>query len=140
MDKEAVLSAARKRMTGFAATCGLEIDTMEKGETTGHCMLRPELRNHYGFVHGGVIDTLMDTLGGLTAHVAAEPPCQVVTRSVDAHYLRPVLGSVMRGRATAIKVGKQICLIRAEVFDEEDRLCAEGLLEFIYLDKPIKEQ
>ncbi len=140
MDKESRMRMAKKRLIGFAVTCGLELDTVEIGETTGHCVLRPELLNPYGFVHGGAIDTVMDTLGGMTASGAADPPRYVVTRSVEAHYLRPILGTVMRGRAQAIKVGKQTCLIRAEVFDEEDRLCAEGLLEFFYLDKLIKEE
>ena len=135
MDNEALMRAAKKRLVGFAVTCGLELDTVKVGETTGHCVLKPELRNPYGFVHGGAIDTVMDTLGGMTASGASDPPRYVVTRSVDVHYLRPVLGGVMRGRATAIKAGKQTCLIRAEVFDEENRLCAEGLLEFLYLDK-----
>ena len=140
MDRERLMKAAKKRLVGFAVTCGLELDTVEIGETTGHCMLKPELRNPYGFVHGGAIDTIMDTLGGMTASGAADPPRYVVTRSVEVHYLRPILGTVMRGKANAIKVGKQTCLIRAEVFDEEDKLCAEGLLEFFYLDRLIEEE
>ena len=135
MDREDLEREAKKRLVGFAVYCGLELDSVEFGETCGHCVLRPELLNPYGFVHGGAINTIMDTLGGMTAHNAFDPPRRVVTRSADVHYLRPVLGSLMRGKATVIKAGKQACLIRAEVFDEEDRLCAEGLLEFIYLDK-----
>ena len=139
MDNEALMRAAKKRLVGFAITCGLELDSAKVGETTGHCVLGPELSNPYGFVHGGAIDTIMDTLGGMTASGASDPPRYVVTRSVDIHYLHPVLGGMMYGRATAIKAGKQVCLIRAEVFDEENRLCAEGLLEFIYLDKQIED-
>ncbi len=134
------MRAAKKRLVGFAVTCGLELDTVEFGKTTGHCVLKPELLNPYGYVHGGAIDTIMDTLGGMTASGAADPPRYVVTRSVEAHYLRPVLGRVMRGEARVVKAGKQTCLIRAEVFDEEDRLCAEGLLEFFYLERRIEEE
>ena len=81
----------------------------------------------------------MDTLGGITSSGVSDPPRYVVTRSVDVHYLRPVLGERMRGRAMVVKAGKQTCLIRAEVFDGEGQLCAEGLLEFYYLDKYIEE-
>ena len=140
MEKEALRRAAQKRLVGFAATCGIELDSVESGETTGRCALRQELRNPYGVVHGGAIDTIMDTLGGITASGASEPPRYVVTRSVDIHYLKPVLGDVMRGRAAVIKAGKQTCLIRGEVFDENDRLCAEGLLEFFYLDRQVEEE
>lgn len=139
MANEALLRAAKKRLVGFPALCGLELDTVEIGETTGHCAVTPALGNPYGFVHGGAIHTIMDTLGGMTASGASDPPRYVVTRSADVHYLHPVLGGVMRGRATAVKAGKQACLIRAEVFDEEDRLCAEGLLEFFYLDRRIED-
>ena len=135
MDRDFLMDMARRRLVGFSVYCGLELDTVEPGEVTGHCALRPELLNPYGFTHGGAINTIMDTLGGTAACSAVEPPRYVVTRSADVHYLRPVLGKAMQGKARAIKAGKQTCLVRAEVYDEEDRLCAEGLLEFFYLDK-----
>ena len=138
MDNESLLNKGRKRLTGFAAYCGLELDTMEPGKATGRCKLREELLNPYGMAHGGAINTILDTIGGLAASSAIDPPHYLVTRSADVHYLRPISGEVMFSRAEVIKAGKQMCLVRAEVFDEKDRLCAEGLLEFFYLDEIVE--
>ena len=126
---------AQKRIVGFAAYCGLKLEELRPGEAKGSCPLRPELLNPYGYVHGGAIDTLLDTLGGICAYTATLPPRYVVTRSTDIHYLRPIVGEIMRGTACAVKSGRQTCLIRAEAFDGEGRLCAEGLLEFFYTDR-----
>ena len=138
MENDKLMKIARSRLVGFAVHCGLELDSVEPGHVAGHCVLRPELLNPYGFTHGGAINTIMDTFGGIAASGASEPPRYVVTRSADVHYLRPVLGGTMFAKAEAIKAGKQTCLVRAEVFDEENRLCAEGLLEFFYLDKKVE--
>lgn len=138
MDLKQLNEMARRRLVGFASTIGLELDEVEPGRSRGHCALRPELLNPYGFAHGGAINTVMDTLGGMAACGAVDPPRYMVTRSADVHYLRPVLGGMMKGRAEAVKAGKQVCLVRAEIFDEEDRLCAEGLIEYYYLNKNVE--
>ena len=80
----------------------------------------------------------MDTLGGTCASSSSVPPRYVVTRGADVHYLRPVLGTEVRCTTKTVKAGRQTCLVQAEVFDDQDRLCAEGLLEFFYLDKEIE--
>ena len=132
------VEVTRPRLVGFAPHIGITIDTLEPGHGTGHCDLTPEHFNPYGFAHGGAINALMDTVGGFTASVAHGELRYVVTRSADVHYLRPVLGGTMYAKAEAVKAGKQTCLVRAEVFDEENRLCAEGLLEFFYLDRTVE--
>ena len=138
MDDQYWMKLAKKRMVGFAVTCGMELDHVEKGAVKAHCDLRPELLNPYDYVHGGAINTIMDTCGGMTASSASEPPRYVVTRSADVHYLRPIMGSRMSCRTSVVRAGQQMCLIRAEVFDETERLCATGLLEFFYLEKTIE--
>ena len=133
MKNEKLMKIARSRLVGFAVHCGLELDSVEPGHVAGHCALRPELLNPYGFTHGGAINTIMDTFGGIAASGASEPPRYVVTRSADVHYVRPLMGSRMDVRCEVIKAGKQTCLVRAEALDDEGRLCTEGLLEFFYV-------
>ena len=135
MEKKELTEMAKKRIVGFAAVCGLEINEVEPGYAAGQCPLKDELLNPYGFTHGGAVNTIMDTLGGTAAISSQDPLRYVVTRSADVHYLRPVMGSVMKGTARVIRAGRQMCLVQAEVFDEEDRLCATGMLEFFYIDR-----
>ena len=134
MEKTELTEMARKRIVGFAAACGLEVSEVKPGYAAGQCLLKSELLNPYGFTHGGAVNTIMDTLGGTAAISAQDPPRYVVTRSADVHYLRPVMGSVMKCTARVIRAGRQMCLVQTEVFDEEERLCATGMLEFFYTE------
>ena len=133
-EKETLFESAQKRVVGFSRTCGLRLSAVEPGDVRGYCPLHEGLLNPFGYVHGGAVNTLMDTLSGMAATWISSPPRYVVTRSADVHYLLPIRGERMSGRARVIRSGGHACLVQAEVFDEQDRLCATGLLEFYYLD------
>ncbi len=136
MEKKSLLDRSKRRLGGFAEACGIDLVSVEPGEVTGVCPIHPGLTNPYGYAHGGAIDTMMDTLGGIAASTAVDPPRWVVTRSMDVHYLRPITKGDLRGRAKAVKAGKQVCLVETQVLDSEGRLCAAGMLEFFYVDAP----
>lgn len=135
MSEESLMEALKKRLVGFARLCGVELISTAPGEITGACRLREELLNPYGMVHGGAVNTLLDTLGGMAACSARLPMRYVVTRSADIHFLRPISGERMTGKAHVIHSGRQMCLVQAEAFDDQGRLCASGQLEFFYVDK-----
>lgn len=139
MDRDELMDLARKRVVGFAAYCGLTLTSVEPGSVRGYCPLVPELLNPYGKAHGGAISTLMDTLSGICASSASVPYRYVVTRSADVHYLRPVTGSRIAGWARAVRAGRQMCLVQAEIYDDQDRLCASGQLEFFYVEEGPKD-
>lgn len=135
MDRDELMELAQKRIVGFAAYCGMTLISVEPGSVRGDCPLVPELLNPYGKAHGGAISTLMDTLSGICASSASVPPRYVVTRSADVHYLRPVTGSRIVGWARAVRAGRQMCLVQTEIYDDQDRLCASGQLEFFYVEE-----
>lgn len=128
------IEKTKSRLVGFAPYLGITFDSLEPGSGSGHCLLRPELLNPYGFAHGGAINALMDTVGGFTASIASGELRYVVTRSADVHYVRPLTGSRMDVKTKVVKAGKQTCLVQAEAFDDQGRLCTEGLLEFFYVE------
>ena len=58
----------------------------------------------------------------------------MVTQSSDAHYLRPLTGSMMIAEGRVIRAGRHTCLARADLYDDQGRLCCTGDLELFYLE------
>ena len=135
MEENELLEMAKKRVMGFSASCGLELESVRAGEASGSCPVREDLLNPHGNVHGGVISTLMDTLSGVAASFTPVPPRPVVTRSADVHFLRSIRSGTMHGRASVVRAGRTLCLMHAEVFDDAETLCAAGFFEFCYIDR-----
>ena len=118
----------------FASHCGIELQDLNREECVLTVQLRPEHMNLYGFVHGGMINTLMDNAGGILAAFAHGDIRPVVTGCADAHFLRPVCGARMKCVATMVKAGRSMARVQLGVYDENDKLCCVGLNEYVYTD------
>ena len=136
MSDYSMLEIAREMLVGFGDYVGIEIRSITDTHLTAVMPLRKEYLNLHGFAHGGVVNTLMDSSSGILSMFANHPPRRVVTRSADMHFVRPLSGSSMRAEAEVIKHGKTCCLARADVYDDQDRLCATGSFELVYITLP----
>lgn len=132
---EAEISAfLRKRREGFTGYCGIVIDEAEDGFCRGHVEIEAHHLNPRGVVHGGLLSTLLDVTAGTAAIVAFDSPRWAVTQSADVHYLRPARGKRLTAEARAIKAGRSVAFVRAEVFDETGSLVTVGSFEMFYID------
>lgn len=130
-----IAAQAEHMLAGFAEYCGLELQELSAEKCVVSVALRPEHMNLYGFVHGGMIHTLMDNTGGILAAFAHGEIRPVVTGSADVHFLTPVHGERMYAVATMVKAGHSISRVQLGVFDGADTLCAVGLSEYVYTDR-----
>ena len=131
-----MLSMAKEMLVGFGEFCEIEIHSITDKELMATMPLREEFLNVHGFAHGGAINTLMDSSAGILSMFANHPPRRVVTRSADIHYVRPLGGTTLRAQARVIKHGKTCCLTSADIYDDQDRLCAAGYFELVYITLP----
>jgi uncharacterized protein (TIGR00369 family) len=77
-------------------------------------------------IHGGVLSTLLDTVGGLAAWSALAPNESVSTVDLTVDYLEPAgLGEPLRAEAELIRKGNRVCHVRMRVTQGE-LLVAEG--------------
>ena len=121
-------------LEGFAEYCGLELQELSQEKCIVSVRLRPEHMNLYGFVHGGMIDTLMDNTGGILAAFIHGEYRTVVTGCSDAFFLNPIRGERMYAVATPVKAGRTMTRTQLSVYDGDDRLCTVGYLEYVYTD------
>lgn len=90
-------------------------------------------------LHGGVISTLLDTVGGLLAAASvidklpaeqlAQAPQRLSTLGtidIRTDYLRPAKGEQFIASAKLIRSGNKVCVCRMELHNEENTQIAYG--------------
>jgi uncharacterized protein (TIGR00369 family) len=92
-----------------------------------------------GSLHGGVISSVLDAVGGLTATTGmiqkkldrpkeeiAQNIARVGTIDLRVDYLRPGKGRSFISSASIMRIGKKVAVTRMELHNDQDRLIAVG--------------
>lgn len=90
---------------------------------------QPWMRNGMGVVHGGMIATMLDSIGGIAARCFVPYGVVAPTVTLQTSYLRTVpIGTQVHVRANVIFPGKHILQLQTVAFDGEDstRIFATG--------------
>ncbi|MCD8323888.1 MAG: PaaI family thioesterase [Clostridiales bacterium] len=123
------------RNIGFTREVGVNTTDIAEGYARGELELRPEHGNPIGSVHGGVLFTIADTIGGAAATSRGR---FVTTVSGNIHYLRPVMGcKKLIGESREIKIGKNMCVYDVMITDETGREIALATMTYYYLQEII---
>ena len=80
-----------------------------------------------GFMHGGMVASLLDTASGFAAFSVLEEGKHVVTSELKINYLRPVVCKKVRCVGEVLKSGKSLIVVEANVLDEENKILAKML-------------
>ena len=113
--------------TPFMRASHITITALEGDRAAGELEVLPGMLNHHGFVHGGVLTMLADTVAG-TAAGARGGRC--VTLDNTMHYLRPAVGGRIFCAAEPVRVGRTISTVDASLTDQEGRQVARGTFTF----------
>ncbi|MBI5897850.1 MAG: PaaI family thioesterase [Rhodocyclales bacterium] len=110
----------------FSVLLGAELTAFEPGRAELRLLVRHDLKQQYGFVHGGVLSYLADN--ALTyAGGSALSGQGIVTSEFKINYLRPAIGDTLVARAQVVHAGKSQAVCRCDVFalaGTEEKLCA----------------
>ena len=120
---------------GFDKTLGLEIVSATEDEVVGRFEVTPRLLQPYGLLHGGVLCSVVETLGSVAGAVWFGDRGNVVGTSNHTNFLRGVREGVLTGTATPIHRGRTQQLWTVDVRDEQGRLVAKGELRVANLAK-----
>jgi acyl-CoA thioesterase len=103
-----------------------------QGTCTGVLEVTQDNLNHRGIVHGGALATLADTVAGTAVAAATGHSC--VTVSYGFNFLRPAAGSQITCSAHPEKIGKHICVMHADLFDQQNAKVAAGEFTFCVME------
>lgn len=107
--------------TGFLKYNNIEIINLTENECQAKLTITKHALNPYGIVHGGLTFALGDTAMGVLCHAMGK---NVVTLDSNINYLKPGKGSFLLAIPKLIKMGKTTCVLKAEIFDENNTLIA----------------
>ena len=125
----------------FNQVLGLEIRTLGRDRPQVVFRMRDELIGNYvrGTLHGGVISSVIDMTGGLTAflglqrNLADDPVNQKLrqfarlgTIDLRVDFLRPGRGAEFVATGHNLRTGRRIAVARVEVANESGELIAVG--------------
>ncbi|MGJ8581461.1 MAG: PaaI family thioesterase [Psychromonas sp.] len=108
----------------FLAHTGATLKDFKPGQANVELYVEPYHLQHKGFVHGGVISTLMDNTGWYAAVSNLEESYTAVTMEIKINYLKPALGKYLLASASVKRQGKTTAFVTIELFDEKNALVA----------------
>jgi uncharacterized protein (TIGR00369 family) len=114
-------------MAEFNRWCGIEVTVAEAGFVEIQMPWRPEVGQYSGYLHAGLIGTLIDTACGFAAGTVAGPNLLAANFSVNC--LRPAVGQMFIARARVVKPGKAQVFTSCDLFAvdaEGEKLVANG--------------
>ena len=108
----------------FMTTLGAKLALVTEGQVVITCQKRPELTQQKGFVHAGVLTSLMDVACGYAALTVMPADADVLSVEFKTNLLRPAVASELKAIGTVVKAGKTLVFCEAKLIGNDDTLIA----------------
>ena len=109
----------------FAVTLGIELDAVSAGEVRGHLAWSPERCTVGGILHGGVLMSLADSLGGICAYLNLPPGARTATISSSSVFLRGIQAGLVTAVARPLHAGRAVIVVQTDLTDDAGNLAAQ---------------
>ena len=139
MDLREVLSSEATLMDrqDFNKLVGFHCIEFGDGYCKGEIVLNQMHTNPIGSIHGGVLFTLADVVGGNAAFSSGRFP---TTLSSSMNFLRPVIGCErLIGESREVKNGKNVAVYEVTITDEKDNVIAVATMTYFYLPDHVQK-
>ncbi|MEO0329465.1 MAG: PaaI family thioesterase [Pseudomonadota bacterium] len=101
---------------GIMATIGGSIVSIEPGKVELSMPFSSAISQQHGFVHAGIITTMLDSACGYAAYSLMAPDAEVLTIEIKTNLLAPAKGEQFRFMGRVIKAGRTITFCDGEAF------------------------
>ena len=112
---------------GMLAALGAQIGLLRAGEVHLDAPYDARFTQQDGFLHAGVVTTLVDSACGYAAYSLMPAASRVLSVEFKVNLLSPARGERFRAEGRVIKAGKTITVCEGKLFSmqgEEESLCA----------------
>lgn len=117
--------------SSFDDLIGLVIDEATPDGVTAHFEVTPQLLQPYGLLHGGVLCSVVESVGSVSGAVWSGG--NVVGTSNHTNFLRATRSGRLTARSTPVHRGRTQQLWDIDITDESGRLVAKGQLRLANL-------
>ncbi|MGE0375825.1 MAG: PaaI family thioesterase [Planctomycetaceae bacterium] len=103
------------RTQGVMALMGAELLRVEPGVVEMEFAYREDLTQHHGYLHAGVLTTIVDSACGYAAYSLMPVGSDVLTVEYKVNFLAPARGARFRAIGRVIKPGRTLTVCSGEV-------------------------
>ncbi len=111
---EARVRSSFERQT-IMATIGARLERVAPGEVAIRLPVRADLSQQHGFLHAGVLTTIVDSACGYAALTLMPPDAAVLSVEFKVNLLAPAAGVAVLARGRVLKAGRTITVCTGEV-------------------------
>jgi 1,4-dihydroxy-2-naphthoyl-CoA hydrolase len=112
-------------MRGFDSLVGLELLEYSDTEVRAQVVVREELKQPAGLVHGGVYASMAESMASLATAIAVSGQGEMAMGlSNSTSFLRPITEGIVHGHATRVHRGRTTWVWDVRFSDDQDRTCA----------------
>jgi uncharacterized protein (TIGR00369 family) len=116
-DYEARVRASFGRQ-GAMELIGAELAELAPGYCAITLATRPAVMQQHGYVHAGILSTMVDTAGGFAGFTLFPADSSVLTVEFKLNLLNPAQGERMIAEGFVVKPGRTLVITRGEVHAE----------------------
>lgn len=98
------------------ATIGARLIRIAPGELSIELAFRQDLTQQDGFVHAGIVATILDSACGYAAMTLVPAGARVLTVEFKANFLAPARGERVVARASVVRSGRTLTVSQADAF------------------------
>jgi uncharacterized protein (TIGR00369 family) len=110
----------------YFSLLSMEIKDLEWGSSVLEVKLGEKHLQPFGYVHGGVIASVMDATAFWAVFPQVEEGMGLTTVEIKVNFLAPVQKGKLVAKGRCIKIGKTLALGDATIYDEKGNLIAHG--------------
>jgi len=124
-----------KRLKGtMAELIGMRVTYAEPRRVVGELVVRDELLQPYGYLHGGALMTMMDTLAGMASSLNVAPGQGFLTVELKINFLRSIRSGRVIAETVAVHVGRRTHVWQITAHDEQGRQLALATLTQLVIE------
>jgi uncharacterized protein (TIGR00369 family) len=105
---------------GAMALIGARLEALRPGYCALTLTPRPETSQQHGYVHAGILATLVDSAGGYAGYTLFPADSSVLTVEFKLNLLAPAQGDRIIAEGFVVKSGRTLTITRGEVHAERN--------------------
>jgi 1,4-dihydroxy-2-naphthoyl-CoA hydrolase len=109
----------------FAALMGMKITHLSRDKVTAEMLVRDELENRMGVLHGGALMALADNLGGTATMANLADGARTATIESKTNFFSPIpIGDTAHAECTPLHRGRSTMVWQTRITRNDGKLCA----------------
>jgi len=100
------------------ATIGAQLGDVAAGRVAISLAIAPHLSQQHGFLHAGVVVTVLDSACGYAALTLLPADAEVLTAELKVNLLAPATGDSLVAEGQVVRAGRTLTVCRGDAFTE----------------------